>query len=116
MSRTLGDKGETVALNYLTSIGHQLVEMNYNCRFGEVDIITVKGDVYHFTEVKTVYHTGYHPLEQITPAKIRKLIKTIEFYMKVKGINEVFYSLDAIGIALSGKNKAHIYREENITL
>ncbi len=49
----LGQKGESAACAYLTDNGHVIIERNYRCPYGEIDIISKEGDRTVFTEVKT---------------------------------------------------------------
>ena len=52
-SKELGRCGERLAAGYLSSHGYRLVEMNYRCRFGELDIVARRDDMVIFAEVKT---------------------------------------------------------------
>jgi len=70
-----------------------VLERNFHSRFGEIDIIATKDDVLHFFEVK--YSKNYDPIERITPAKLNKIIKTINFYMYNTNI-ELDYQIDAL--------------------
>lgn len=59
-----------------------IVERNYRIRNGEIDLIAVDGKTLVFVEVKSLkYATPYHPEEQVTPAKRRKLIATAREYL-----------------------------------
>lgn len=116
MKNQVGVKGEQLAAKYLETLGHQIIHKNYSCRFGEIDIISKFGAYYHFHEVKTVYHTAYHPLEQITAKKLRKFLKTTEYYIKSNHLGDIDISIDAIGIILSKDSIPKYYYEENITL
>lgn len=116
MKQSIGMKGELIAEQYLISIGHAIIEKNYRCRFGEIDIITQLDDVFHFVEVKTIYRGGFHPLEQITSQKIGRLTRSIYYYVKQKGLGDLTFSLDGLGIVLLRGKDPEIYYEENITL
>ncbi len=116
MKNHIGVKGEILAASYLESLGHQIIEKNYSCRFGEVDIISKMNDLYHFNEVKTVYHTAFHPFEQITQKKLRKFVKTTKYYIKYHNLGDIDFSINAIGIVLSKNSLPEYYYEENITL
>lgn len=48
----IGDKGEPVAADWLTPVGHEIIERNWRTRYCEVDIVSMKDDVLWFTEVK----------------------------------------------------------------
>ncbi|MGB3305659.1 MAG: YraN family protein [Thermomicrobiales bacterium] len=50
---TLGAAGESHALRYLEAQGHRLVARNWHCRSGELDLVTLDGEILVFVEVKT---------------------------------------------------------------
>ena len=51
-TRQIGDKGEQAAADWLTARGHEIVARNWRTRYCEIDIVSVKGEVLYFTEVK----------------------------------------------------------------
>ncbi len=51
-TRQIGDKGEQAAADWLTERGHEIVARNWRTRYCEIDIVSVKGEVLYFTEVK----------------------------------------------------------------
>ena len=51
-TRQIGDKGEQAAADWLTARGHEIVAQNWRTRYCEIDIVSVKGEVLYFTEVK----------------------------------------------------------------
>jgi putative endonuclease len=70
----LGSHGERIAASYLTGRGFQILDRNWRCREGELDIVARHGDALVFCEVKTRRGVGYgHPVEAVTPAKQRRL-------------------------------------------
>jgi putative endonuclease len=70
----LGKFGEQVAVDYLVAHGLTVLERNWRCRDGEVDIIAVEGDVLVMCEVKTRRGVGFGtPLDAVTPAKAARL-------------------------------------------
>lgn len=79
--RQLGASGEDSALDYLQQQGLMLIERNYQCRFGEIDLIMRDQDYLVFIEVRHRKNLGYgHPLESITPTKQKRLKKTADFF------------------------------------
>ena len=70
----LGKKGEALAADFLSEAGMQVVERNWRCSQGEIDLVVRDGDELVFVEVKTRSSLGYgHPLEAITVAKLARL-------------------------------------------
>jgi putative endonuclease len=70
----LGRQGEDVAARYLEDQGFDVVDRNWRCAHGEIDIIGLEGRDTVFVEVKTRSSTAYgHPFEAITDAKLARL-------------------------------------------
>ena len=70
----LGARGERIAAAYLTDAGLRLLDRNWRCRDGELDIVAREGDAIVFCEVKTRRGVGYgYPVEAVTPVKQRRL-------------------------------------------
>ena len=49
----LGRRGEDAAMHYLERCGFEIIDRNWTCRFGEVDIVAVEDECLVFIEVKT---------------------------------------------------------------
>ena len=78
-----GEMGETLACRYLKKKGYKILERNFRSRWGEVDIIAQDGEYTVFVEVKTRKNALFGtPAEFVTPAKMRKIIKTAMVYLK----------------------------------
>lgn len=70
----LGSHGERIAAAYLTDAGLRVLDRNWRCREGELDIVAREGDALVFCEVKTRRGVGYgEPVEAVTYAKQRRL-------------------------------------------
>lgn len=70
----LGRRGERLAERHLLARGYRLVERNWRCRHGEIDLVVRDGDALVFVEVKTRTSTAFgHPFEAITPVKLARL-------------------------------------------
>ena len=52
-NKNVGDFGEECAKKYLEDNGYKILTQNYNCRFGEIDIIALDDNCLVFVEVKT---------------------------------------------------------------
>ncbi len=95
MSRSKGNLAEKKSCEYLASHGFTILEQNfYAKKLGEIDIIAVKNSIYHFIEVKSAQDYEI-AINNITPAKLSKLIRSIEYYLQQKKL-EVDYYVDAI--------------------
>jgi len=109
MSRAKGDLAEERACRFLDDNAFSIVERNFYSRFGEIDIIASKDEVLHFIEVKSGldYESA---IQNITPTKLSRLIRTGDVYMKKNSL-DISFVYDAI--VVTPKNIEYV---ENITL
>lgn len=110
MSRFKGNLAEQQSCEYLISQGFHIVEQNfYAKKLGEIDIIARKKGVYHFIEVKSSqeYESA---VNNITPSKLSKLYRSIDYYIQTKKIT-ADYMLDAMIVV-----QEDITHLENITM
>jgi putative endonuclease len=83
-TKDIGNKGESIACEYLVKQGFLIIERNYNRKWGEIDIIAAKDKIIHFIEVKSIILKGlksYRPEENVHLLKQRRLKRTIQTYM-----------------------------------
>lgn len=70
----LGRTGEQLAVEFLIRGGYAILERNWRCRQGEIDIVAQDGRTTVFVEVKTRSGVGYgHPFEALTLTKLARL-------------------------------------------
>lgn len=109
----LGLKGEEAAKRYLRKKGFKILEANYQCRFGEIDLIAQKKDTIVFCEVKTRSEGMLAaPQESVDYFKQQKLIKTAQIWLQAKGIDDHPLRFDVLAITV-GAGKAEIEHIEN---
>ena len=82
-----GDRGESAVAGYLRRRGYRILERQYRCRFGEIDLIALSREgVICFVEVKTRKPDAIsRPCEAVTPAKQQKLRLTAQHYLAHTG-------------------------------
>lgn len=81
-NREVGSSYEQKAAEYLRQKGYSILERNFRCRLGEIDLIGRDGAYLCFIEVKFRSGIGKgYPAEAITPAKIRRITKTAQYFM-----------------------------------
>lgn len=97
---TLGVQGEDIAVQHLIGQGWEIVERNWRCRIGEIDIIALNPEgVLVFVEVKCRAGTGYgDPLEAITYAKLTRLRQLVGVWLAEHEAAAATIRLDAIGV------------------
>jgi len=111
LPKLFGDESETLATQFLEQEGYVILERNYFARkLGEIDIIAQCDDVLHFIEVKSGKSDTFDPVYNVTPAKLRKVINSAQYYMKTKGL-DIPFSIDAL--IVRGNEVEFI---ENVTL
>lgn len=83
--RFVGELGEIEAARYLRHHGYIIVEANYRCRLGEIDIIAEDKKYLCFVEVKTrSENMMYAPSDAVDNAKRGKIIAAAQLYMTVR--------------------------------
>ena len=84
-TRQIGDKGEQAAADWLTARGHEIVARNWRTRYCEIDIVSVKGKVLYFTEVKYRKNDDFGDgLAAITAKKQRQMRFAVELFLAGK--------------------------------
>ncbi len=80
--RVVGDEYETLACEYLTRHGYRILERNFRCRQGEIDIIARDGMYLVFLEVK-YRRSGREgdPAEAVDARKQARILRTARYYM-----------------------------------
>ena len=97
----LGKWGEGVASRFLQDKGYQVLETNYRCRWGEVDIVAKDGNQVVFVEVRTRSGGQFGtPEESITPAKAQRLMHTAQDYLQQHAEEGLEWRIDLIAIRL----------------
>lgn len=98
----LGKYGEMLAARIVAENGYRIVETNFRCKTGEIDIIAQRGNCYHFVEVKTRMGDAYgHPAEAVTKQKQHKIIQAAKSYLHMKQIANVQVQFDVIEIEVN---------------
>lgn len=94
-----GLSGESIALAHLEERGFRLVERNWTCRLGEIDLIVEREGETRFIEVKLRRTKEYgYPEESITYTKLKHLSRAIECWLKTQANPPIRYQADAIAI------------------
>jgi putative endonuclease len=79
----LGQRGEDLAASYLAARGYQIIDRNWRCESGELDLVAQLGDSLAFVEVRTRRGRAMgSPEESITAAKQARLIALSEAYVQ----------------------------------
>lgn len=102
----LGRTGERLAAEELIRRGYRLLERNFRCRYGEIDIVAEEGDDLVFVEVKTRRGVAYGlPEEAVTLRKQRKLVELAWYYLDLHSCSERSWRIDVVAVQLSSGGK-----------
>lgn len=97
--RSLGNRGEAIAVRYLTEQGYQIIATNFACIFGEIDIIALHQECRCFIEVKLRKNLNFgYGYEAVTYKKQQHLIKTALYYLTQQRLFDVAVRFDILSI------------------
>lgn len=113
-NKIIGRQGEKIAEEYLEKNGYQIIDKNFYCRFGEIDIIAKKGKEVVFIEVKTRKQIKYgNAAESVTRCKQNHIYKAAEIYTYIHVLYDTPISLDVIEIYLFDDKETRIEHIKN---
>ena len=104
-----GKIGEDLSVEYLTQKRYQIIERNFECRQGEIDIIAKEGEEWVFIEVKTRSSALYGlPKEAVDQTKKKHIYRSAEFYIYLKHLENQPVRIDVIEVfKKQGKFRLH---------
>ena len=104
--RDTGILGEKLARDFLKKRGYHILETNYRCPQGEIDIIARQGDSLVFVEVRTKKSREFgSPEESITPAKKERMRATAYQYRQTHDNLPLAWRIDAVAVELNKKGE-----------
>lgn len=115
--REVGILGEKIAVDYLSKQGYRVLETNFRCREGEIDIVAKKDDFLVFVEVRTRRSTSFvTPEESVTPSKIERLITLGQTYIESHQDLPPSWRIDVVAVELTPEARvSRIGLFENVT-
>lgn len=101
-NKTTGETGEFAAVSFLKKNGYKILETNYRCAIGEIDVIAREKDDLVFVEVKTRKsgEMGY-PEEAVGIKKQKKMSQLALWYLQNEAINNVNARFDVVAVTVS---------------
>lgn len=95
----VGKYGEDVAERYLKQKGYKIINRNFSCRQGELDIIAENSEYIVFIEVKTRSNFLYgNPVDSVGKDKQRHMKKVAKYYLHIHGWENRFVRFDVIEV------------------
>ncbi|QLY82008.1 YraN family protein [Clostridium intestinale] len=113
--KSLGNYGEDLACEFLIKKGYTILERNFNCRLGELDIICMYRGILVFIEVKCRYSLNYGVgIESINSTKVKRIISSSKLYIHLKNLYNLNVRYDIMNIDLNlEENKKNIQHYED---
>lgn len=94
-----GKIGEDIVVKYLEQNGYTIIERNFECRQGEIDIIAKDKEEIVFIEVKTRTNENYgKPKEAVDKTKKKHIYKSSEFYVYINHLENEPIRIDVIEV------------------
>ena len=99
----LGKSGEQAAAEYLESCGLRILDRNWRCAVGEIDIVAVERNALVVVEVKARTSLRYgSPLEAVSRVKQARLRKLAVHWLNAHGIRFDQVRIDVVGVVYEG--------------
>lgn len=97
----VGQAGETAARRYLEKLGYGIIESNYRCSLGEIDLIARDKQTVVLAEVRTRTSSAFgSPEESITAEKARRLRRLALYYLQATRQGETPSRIDLLAVML----------------
>ena len=110
----LGAYGERVAVRALTDAGLHVLDRNWRCRDGELDLVARDGDALVFCEVKTRTGIGFgYPAEAVTPAKRRRLRLLARAWLAAHDQHAPDLRFDVVGVLVPAAGRPSVRHLRN---
>lgn len=107
--KLLGRRAEDIAASFLKKNGISVIDRNFACRLGEIDIVGREGEEIVFVEVRSACGTSFcDPLESITAKKIDKLRRLACVWLANKSLEPEIMRFDVIAVVFLQENKHEI--------
>lgn len=101
----IGKEGEEMVTAYLLKNNYEIIERNFECRQGEVDIIAKDNEELVFIEVKTRTSSLYGlPSEAVNKIKQNHIKNVIKYYLYKNKLENSFIRIDVIEVKISKGN------------
>ncbi|SHH18150.1 YraN family protein [Clostridium grantii] len=105
----IGKLGEDLVATHLKEKGYYILERNFTCSIGEIDIIAKKDNILCFVEVKSRYNLSFgYPCESITGKKVRKIKKIALWYISKYKIKNTDFRFDVAEVYFEKNNELMI--------
>ncbi len=102
----LGRTGERLAAETLMSKGYRILERNFRCRQGEIDLVAEDEQDIIFVEVKARRGVSFGlPEDALTMRKRRKLVEVASYYLDLHTCSDRSWRIDVVAVQFSSSGK-----------
>nr|WP_202619343.1 YraN family protein [Ornithinimicrobium cavernae] len=109
VASAIGEYGEQLACEYLAGLGYEVVDRNWRCDQGELDIVARDGRCLVFCEVKTRRSTAFgSPVEAVTQAKASRLRRLAVSWLREHAHHADEVRIDVIGVLSPSHGPAEV--------
>ena len=113
--QVLGRYGEDLAAEHLTGLGLEVLDRNWRCPQGEIDLVAQDGREVVFVEVKTRSSVAFgHPLEAITASKLARLRRLAAAWCEAHPGSHNSIRIDAVGIIMPAVGEVEVEHLERV--
>lgn len=111
----LGRYGEALAARFLTQQGWTLLDRNWRCSSGELDIVATRGGTLAICEVKTRRSARYGtPLEAVTPVKLQRLRRLAGLWIAAHSEHCRTVRIDVISVLVDDAGMTRVQHIEGV--
>ena len=112
--KKIGSIGEKLASDYLERIGYSILQLNFRCRYGEIDIIACNSECLVFCEIKTRKSSApLHPSLSVNKAKGKRNRELASLYLMEHEDETRQPRFDVMSVILSDNHEGTIEHLEN---
>ena len=113
----LGKLAEDEATKHLLKNHYKILERNFRTKFGELDIICQKEKTIVVVEVKALTSSeDFYPEQHFTKEKLNKIIKTFNYFLKIKDLKYKDLRIDLIALEFSSGSLKEIRHYQNLEI
>jgi len=110
----LGTFGEGLAAAFLRQQGYAIVETNWHCEHGELDIVARRDETLVFVEVRTRHSSSTDlAFMSVDARKQEKLVNLAQVYLAMHDLDDTAWRIDVIGIAVPRQGQPVIEHVED---
>lgn len=101
--KALGTEGEKAAEKFLRLQRYTIVERNYRCPLGEVDLVALDGETVVFVEVKTRTQPGFgSPFDAVDRRKQGQIVRAAKYFIAEHKLHDREARFDVVGVWWEG--------------